>query len=113
MSDDKLVKNVYCELKNLNSQGLTNWPTDASKLVNDLDLDITEDSKTFTNDCKQIVRNNFVSTWCIYLHDLQFNPILGTYRTIKFDYSMEPFYTWLKKQNTVIQLQNCVAVRIC
>ena len=52
----KSVKKVYCELKNLNSHGFTNWATDALKLVNDLDLDITEDSKTFTNNCKQIVR---------------------------------------------------------
>ena len=52
MSDDKLVKKVYCELKNLNSQGFTNWATDALKLVYDLDLDITEGSKTFTNKCK-------------------------------------------------------------
>ena len=91
MSDDKLVKKVYCKLRNLNSQGFTNWATDALKLVNYLDLNITEDSKTFTNNCKQIVRNNFVSTWFINLHDLQLNPILRTYRTIKFDYSMEPY----------------------
>ena len=74
MSDDKLVKKVYCEFKNLNSQGFTNWATDALKLVNDLDLDITEDNQTFTYNCKHIVRNNFVSTWFIDLHDLQLNP---------------------------------------
>ena len=85
MSDDKLVKKVYYEFKNLNSQGFTNLATNALKLVNDLDLDITEDSKTFTNNCKQIVRNNFVSTCFINLHDLQLNPILRTYKTINFD----------------------------
>ena len=103
MSDDKLVTKVYCELKNLNSQGFTNWATDTLKLVNDLDLDITEDNKTFTNYCKRIARNNFVSTWFINLHDLQLNPILRTYRMIKFDYSIEPYLYLVKKHNTVIQ----------
>ena len=95
MSDDKLVKKVYCELKNLNGQGFTSWATDALKVINDPDLDITEDNKTFTNNCKHIVRNKFVSTWFIY--DLQLNPILRTYRTIKFDYLMEPYQYLVKK----------------
>ena len=45
MTDDKLVKIVYCELKNLNSQRFTNWTADALKLVNDLDLDMAEGTK--------------------------------------------------------------------
>ena len=97
MSDDELVKKVYCELKNLNIQGFTNWATDAMKLVNNPDLDITEDNKTFTNNCKRIIRNNCVSTWFINLHDLQLNHILRTYRKIKFGFSMEPYLYLVKK----------------
>ena len=93
----RVIWGLLSELKNLNSQGFTNWATDALKLVNDLDLDMTEDSKTFTNNYKHIVRNNFVSTWFIDLHDLQLNPISRTYRTIKFDYSMEPYLYLVKK----------------
>ena len=97
LSDDKLAKKVYSELKNFNSQRFTNWVTDAVKLVNDIDLDITDYNQTFTNNCKHIVRNNFVSTWFIYMHDLQLNPILRTYRTIKFDSSMEPYLYLVRK----------------
>ena len=63
ISDDKLAKKAYCELKNLNSQGFTNRATDALNVVNDLDLDITEDNKIFIDICKHVVKNNFVSIW--------------------------------------------------
>ena len=106
MSDDKLVKKVHCELKHLNSQGFTNWTIDAMKLVNDLDFYFTED-KTFIDTCKRVVKNNFVSTWFTNLRDLPLSPSLRTYRTIQFDYSMEPYLYLAKKHNTVIQLRNC------
>ena len=43
-----------------------------------LRLDITEDKKTFNNNCKHVVTNNFVLTWFTNMHDLQLNPILRT-----------------------------------
>ena len=48
---------------NCNSQRLTNRATDALNVVNDLDLDITEDSKIFIDNCMHVVKNNFVSIW--------------------------------------------------
>ena len=56
MSNDKLVKKVYCDLVEPNDQRITTWPTDALKLVNDLGLDLNDVQKTI--DCKHAVQSN-------------------------------------------------------
>ena len=49
MSNDKLVKKVYCVLMELNDQGFATWATDALKLVNDLGLDLNDVQKNFAS----------------------------------------------------------------
>ena len=97
MSNDKLVKKVYCVLMELNDQGFTTWATDALKLVNDLGLDLNDVRKNLEINCKHAVQSNYIATWFANLHDIQSHPILRTYRTIKCEYSMEPYLYHVKK----------------
>ena len=97
MSNDKLVKKVYRVLMELNDQGFTTWATDALKLVNDLSLDLNDVQKNFAINCKHAVQSNYIATWFANLHAIQSNPILRTYRTIKYEYSMEPYLYHVKK----------------
>ena len=97
MSNDKLAKKLYLELIVMNNQGFTTWATDALKLVNDLGLDVTNDQKLFVNKCKLIVKENVITNWFTNLHDNQLNPILRTYRNIKFKYCIEPYLCLVNK----------------
>ena len=97
MSNDKLVKKVYCVLIELHNQGFTTWATTALKLVNDLGLDLNDVQKNFAINSKHAVQSNYIATWFGNLYNIQSNPILRTYRTIKYEYSMEPYLYHVKK----------------
>ena len=103
MSNYKLVKKVYCDLVELNGQGLTTRATDALKLVNNLGLDLNDVQKTFEINCKHVVQSNYIATWFANLHDIQSNPILRTYGMMKYEY---PNGTISIYHNIVLQLRN-------
>ena len=73
------------------SLGLSDFTIDALKLVRDYRLDVNDVQETFRIKCKHAVRSNYIEKWFAKLQDIQSNPILRTYKTIKFGYSMEPY----------------------
>ena len=91
MSNEKLVKKLYCDLVEINDQGSTTRATNALKLVYNLGLDLNDAQKTFEINCKHAVQSNYIATRFANLHDIQSNPILRTYSTIKYEYSKEPY----------------------
>ena len=91
MDDNKLAKQVYCGLVELNHQGFNTWATDALRLANDLGLDISMEKNVFSTNCKQAIKHNFTSVWLENLQNTQLNPLLRAYRTFKHEFAMEPY----------------------
>ena len=110
MSNDALVKKVYCVIMELNDQGFTTWATNALELVNDLGLDLNDVQKKFAINFKHAVQSNYIAFWFANLHDIQSNPILRTYRTMKYEYSMEPYLYHVKKSQYRYSIANYDAV---
>ena len=92
MSNDKLEKKIYCDVTTLGDQGFTTWETDALRLVKGYRLDVT-----FAIKCRHVVESNYIASWFASLQDIQWNPILMTYKSIKFEYSMAPYLYPVKK----------------
>ena len=63
MESNQLAKKIVCDLVELDQQGFNTWATDASKLVNDLRLDVTNDKNSFSMNCKRAIQNKFKTTW--------------------------------------------------
>ena len=97
MDDNKLAKQVYCGLVELNHQGFNTWATDALRLANDLGLDISMEKNVFSTNCKQAIEHNFTSVWLENLQNTQLNPLLRAYRTFKHEFAMEPYLYHVKK----------------
>ena len=97
MESNSLAKKVFCNLIELNNQGFITWATGVLKLANDLGLDITSDKNMFTIKCKDVINNKFIAAWYTKLQNNQLYPILRTYRTIKNEYTMEPYLYAVKK----------------
>ena len=57
MESNQLAKKIFCDLVELDQQGFNTWATDALKLVNDLRLDVTNDKKSFSMNCKRAIQN--------------------------------------------------------
>ena len=101
MESNQLAKKIFCDLVELDQQGFNTWATDASKLVNDLRLDVTNDKKSFSMNCKRAIQNKFKTTWITHLQNTELYPRLRTYRTIKYEYIMEPYLYLVKKKGTI------------
>ena len=97
MESNKLAKKVFCDLVELDQQGFNTWATDALKLVNDLRLDPTNDKNELSVNCKRAIQNKFITTWNTHLQSTMLYPCLRTYRTIKYEYVMEPYLYIVKK----------------
>ena len=97
MESNKLAKKVFCYLVELDQQGFKTWATDALKLVYDLRLDPTDDKNVFSVNCKRAIQNKFITTWNTHLQNTMLYPRLRTYRTIKYEYVMEPYLYLVKK----------------
>ena len=91
MESNKLTKKVFCDLVELDQQVFKTWATDALKLVYDLRLDPTNDKNVLSVNCKRAIQNKFITTWNTYLQNAMLYPRLRTYRTIKYEYVMEPY----------------------
>ena len=78
---NKIVKQVYDELKRLGDQGFQTWITKACELARSYGLDPTTivcvDKQQFKKHCKQLVMQRFVDAWQ-ELRELN-KPILRTY----------------------------------
>ena len=75
MSNDKLVKKVYCDLVELNGQVFTTRATDTWNLASHLGLDLNDAQKTFAINSTHAVRSKYIATWFANLDDTQSNPI--------------------------------------
>ena len=91
MESNQLAKKIFCDLVELDQQGFNTWATDASKLVNDLRLDITNAKNSFSMNCKRAIQYKFKTTWITHLQNTELYPRLRTYKTIKYEYIMEPY----------------------
>ena len=89
---NKIVRQVYDELKRLGDQGFQTWITKACELVRSYGLDPTTivcvDKQQFKKHCKQLVMQRFVDAWQEELHGLN-KPILRTYSVFKSDFVLE------------------------
>ena len=113
MESNQLAKKIFCDLVELDQQGFNTWATDASKLVNDLRLDVTNDKNSFFMNCKRAIQNKFKTTWITHLQNTELYPRLRTYRTIKYEYIMEPYLYLVKKRHDIVKLsRNFVAAPI-
>ena len=71
MESNQLAKKIFCDLVERDQQGFNTWATDASKLVNDLRLDVTNDKNSFSMNCKRAVQNKFKTTWITHLQNTE------------------------------------------
>ena len=63
MENNKLAKKIFCDLVEIDQRGFNTLATDALKLVNDLRLDVTNDTNSFSMNCKRAIQNKFKTTW--------------------------------------------------
>ena len=109
VNQNTIAKKIFCDLVELDQKGFNTWATDASKLVNDLRLDVTNDKNSFSMNCKRAIQNKFKTTWITHLQNTGLYPRLRTYRTIKYEYIIEP-YLYLVKRHDIVKLsRNFVA----
>ena len=91
MNKGSLVKQVYHELRSLHDQGFNTWVTRMHKLADDYQMNLSQDPAKFHHNCKIVVRTNYIKQWEANMADLDRNPILRTYRYIKWSFKIEPY----------------------
>ena len=91
MNEGSLVKQVYHELRSLHDQGFNTWVTRMHKLADDCQMNLSPDPAKFHHNCKIVVRTNYIKQWEANMTDLDRNPILRTYRYIKWSFKVEPY----------------------
>ena len=96
MNEGSLVKQVYHELRSLHDQGFNTWVTRMHKLADDYQMNLNQDPAKFHHNCKIVVRTNYIKQWEANMADLYRDPILRTYRYIKWSYKIEPYLYLVK-----------------
>ena len=91
MNEGSLVKQVYHELRSLHDQGFNTWVTRMHKLADDYQMNLSQDPAKFHHNCKIVVRTNYIKQWEANMADLDRNPILRTFRYIKWSFKIEPY----------------------
>ena len=73
---------------------LTPRITKMHKLADDYQMNLSQDPAKFH--CKIVVRTNYIKQWEANMADLDRNPILRTYRYIKWSFKIEPYLYLVK-----------------
>ena len=89
MNDGPLVKQVYRELKSLHDQGFNTRVTSMHKLADNYPT-------KFHHYSKIVVRTNHIKQWEMNLADFNRNPILRTYRYVKWLFKIELYFCIVK-----------------
>ena len=61
------------------------------KLADDSQMNLSQDPAKFHHNCKIVVRTNYIKQREANMADLDRNPILRTYRYIKWSFKIEPY----------------------
>ena len=91
MSRKYIVKQVYNELLRLSEQGFSTWVGDIYKMAENYNLDLSADSKSFSNAYKTIIEKYYIDSWNKDMNDLLKYPILRTYRLFKESFRQEKY----------------------
>lgn len=93
LPEGSILKNVFNDLRNLSLSGFKNWVSDVQDLAQSYNLDINsfKYSEKTKHDIKSLIRSSYVNNWFSNLSNIDKHPILRTYKTLKFDYTCEPY----------------------
>ena len=91
LPERSIVKKVYNVLEILHRQGFTTFITKVRELISGCNLIIEMDNESFKWACKGAVSNKFIEDWVAELNDITKNPLLGTYKQIKTEFTTEPY----------------------
>ena len=97
MAEGSLFKRVYHEQRSVHDQitpGLLEYII--HKLANDCRMNLSQDPAKFYHNCYIVVRTNYMKHWETNMTDLGRNPILRTYRYIKWSFKIEPYLYLVK-----------------
>jgi hypothetical protein len=84
------------ELVKFHQLGFKTWVTSGYEILHRLGLDFNSDLNKFKRDCKNVVKEKFVTNWESELNNLEKNHILRTYVKIKCYFRMEPYLSLVK-----------------
>src|SRR6056300_1576225 len=93
---NSLVNRVYKELAKFHQLGFKTWVTNTYEILNRFELHFNSDLDKFKRNCKQVVKDKFITMWKNELINIEKNPILRTYIKIKCSFRMEPYLSLVK-----------------
>ena len=99
MPDNSIVRQVYNELFKLHQMGFVNWVTRVGELVDTYSINIDDSPAKFKSECKRSVFGKFSHEWSEVVQNIQWNPILWTYRTyciIKQEFGLKTYFELIK-----------------
>ena len=96
MNEGSLVKQVYHKLRSLHDQGFNTWVTKMHKPADDYQMNPSQDPAKFHHNCKIVVRTNNIKQWEANMANLDRNPLLRTYRYVKWRFKIEPYLSLVK-----------------
>ena len=96
MNPNRIVKQVYDELSNLDNLGYSTWVTKINKLANTYLVNFGIEQKLFKIKCKESVIGKFIDDWHANIADISKNPVLRTYALIKQEFVTEPYLYLVK-----------------
>ena len=108
MNEGSLVKQVYHELRSSHDPGFNTWITRMHELADDYQMNLSHEPAKFHHNCKIVVRTNYIKQRETNMADVNRNPILRTYRYIKWSFKTEPYLCLIKKHrypHTIAQLR--------
>ena len=104
LPNDLLVKQAYCEMLRLENNGFCTWTSNVCELARSYGLDISLTTKDFQKNCKQVVRQSFISNWFNNVNNIVRNPLLRTYQKIKTKFLQEPYLYLIKEHKHRVAL---------
>ena len=104
LPNDLLVKQAYCEMLRLENNGFCTWTSNVCELARSYGLDISLTTKDFKKNCKQVVRQSFISNWFNNVNNIVRNPLLRTYQKIKTKFQQEPYLYLIKEHKHRVAL---------
>jgi hypothetical protein len=93
---NSLVSRVYKELSKFHQLGFKTWVTSSYEILHSLGLWFDSDLDKFKRNCKNVVKEKFITNWENELNNIEKNPILRTYVKIKCSFRMEPYLCLVK-----------------
>ena len=96
INEDSLVKQVYHGSESLHDQGFNTWASRMHSLADDIQINLGLDPAKFHHNCKIVLRTNYIKKWEIIMNDFDRNPILKTYKYIKWSFKIKPYLYLVK-----------------